>query len=186
MDKDNTLIYKLNKSDADVNQIMIDNKNLIYFVLTRLGCLNNQEYESAAYEGLWNAIQTFDVFGKLAFSTYAYTCMRNRINDMRRKDKIKSEHEACVDFTLIEFDMPICDCCLDIESVEAVDKIRAYTEEYINNMRDGNPKNVIKVWYASNFTMSEKNIAEICKTHPTNVSRVKATFRAYLQGKLRH
>ncbi|MBQ8627875.1 MAG: hypothetical protein IJ421_00175 [Prevotella sp.] len=180
------LIYKLDKTPADINTLIAENKNLVYFVLSRLGCLGVADYESAAFEALWNAVQTFDVFGERAFSTYACTCIRNRVNDMRRREKIRKENEQTVDFTTLQFEIPVYDCAIEVESLETISRIQQYTKEYLDNQKPGsNPYNIIKTWSAYNFSIAAKDIAIICNTAPANVSRVQATFRAYLRSKLR-
>ena len=188
MDDTNELLYKLKKTDDDINQLLQAHKNLVHYVLARLGCLNNHDYESAAFQGLWNAVQTFDIFGSTAFSTYAYSCIRNAINDVRRKDMRRNNTEQIVDFTVTTTDyvFPVYDCAVNVEDEEAAERILTLTQEYISGMRqDTIACRIIKAWYAYRFDISETNLAKLCNTSSTNVSRAQAMFRAWLSGKLK-
>lgn len=182
------LLYKLQKTTEDVNELIKAHKNLVYYTLTRLGCLHNAECESAAYQGLWDAIETFDVFSTVSFSTYAYSCIRNAINDCRRKSKRVNEHEESVDFTIttMTYNAPQVDCTTLVESSEAVQRIMQYAQEYIEAMQQNTIScRVMKAWYAYRFEISETDLAKLCKTSPTNVGRAQAMFRAYLTRKLK-
>ena len=81
------LIYKLNKTAADVDELLLQHKNLVYYRLAQMNQLANQDAESAAWEALWDSIMTFDVFGSTAFSTYACRCITNAINTVLRKQQ---------------------------------------------------------------------------------------------------
>ena len=81
------LIYKLNKTAADVDELLLQHKNLVYYRLAQMNQLTNQDAESAAWEALWDSIMTFDVFGSVAFSTYACRCITNAINTVLRKQQ---------------------------------------------------------------------------------------------------
>ena len=186
--KSKALLYKLRKTPDDVNELIRAHKNLVYYMLTRLGCIDNSACESAAFQGLWDAIETFDVFSNVNFSTYACCCIRNAINDCRRKIKHLNVHEEAVDFTLTTFsyNLPEYDCTRHAESVEAVQQIMLIAQEYIENMKqDSIACRVMKAWYAYRFEISETELAKLCKTSPTNVGRTQAMFRAHLSNKLK-
>ena len=44
------LIYKLNKTAADVDELLLQHKNLVYYRLAQMNQLTNQYAESAAWE----------------------------------------------------------------------------------------------------------------------------------------
>ena len=86
------LIYKADKTAADIDTLLAQHKNLLYHMLTVMGRLNNPDAESAAWEGLWKAIVTFNVNSGNKFSTYACAVIRNAVNDAMRKSKIGRAH----------------------------------------------------------------------------------------------
>lgn len=178
------LLYKPNKTREDVDLLILEHKNLIYYMLGRCGVYNNPDCESAAFEGLWTAIETFDIFGESAFSTYACTCIKNAINGVRRKEKTRNEHEVLLDFTdpLV---LPMATSAVNVEDITAVERIYEITREYLARLpKTGNAIKVIQTWYAYQFSITTKDIAALCKTSSANVSRIQDTFRAYLRRKL--
>ena len=54
------------KTKEDIEQLLYENKNLVYYMLTKTGQLLNQDAESAAWEGLWDAVNLFDIYAKTA------------------------------------------------------------------------------------------------------------------------
>ena len=178
------LLYKPNKTREDVDALLLEHKNLIYFMLGRCGAYGDQDCESAAFEGLWNAIETFNIFDNTAFSTYACTCIRNAINNVRRKQKACHEHEILFDFTDPSA-LPSIVSSVDVEDMSTVERIHAATKEYIDKQpKQSNSAKVIQTWYSYQFSIATKDIAKLCNTSSANVSRIQDTFRAYLRRKL--
>lgn len=174
------LIYKRDKTRKDVDELLAQHKNLIYYRLTQMGQLHNQDAESAAWEALWDAIETFDVFGSTAFSTYACTCITNAINDVLRRQLAEKKH-----FTLVELD--------DAQEIPVVDEytdpdvIRVINETFDWHMKNSTPivKNVLQLWRASGFTANATVLAKACGTSSSYVQRIQVSFRARLGGKLK-
>lgn len=177
------LIYKPIKTKADVNELLRQHKNLIYWMLTRMGKLADDDCEEAAWLALWDAIERFDVYGNVAFSTFACRCIQNRVNDVLRRRQLQYKYET--DFTeaevLASSEVPIP---TQLESVETLMQVQKLLEQYIS-MKQGVTKNVLLVWQASKFQASAQTIAKICATSSSTVGKVLVSFRAYLATQLR-
>ena len=85
------LIYKLDKTSEDIDALLQEHKNLVYYILTKTGQLRNQDAESAAWEAM-GCVNLFDVYAKTAFSTFACTLIKNAVNNVLRKQILDRSH----------------------------------------------------------------------------------------------
>lgn len=176
------LLYKMNKSKADIETLLDENKNLVYHILTLSNQLQNQEAESAAWDALWDAICTFDVFCETAFSTWACTLIKNRIGDVLRaqkrekQKKLKIEHELQTAVSDTNY--------VDKESKEFLKKFKGHFDKYIS-FKTGVTRDVLIMWYSTGFECSVTNLAAACNCSASFVSRIQVDFRAYIYSKLR-
>ena len=171
------LIYKLNKTEKDIDALLLQHKNLVYFMLSSSGQLYNPDCESA----LWDAICTFDVFSKTQFSTYACTLIRNAVNNELRKQAIYQKRECA----MFEYSAQSNLCAtVDTEDAEVINRIEEAFSEYLNGT-SGIVRNVLLVWNASGYEATCRDIASMCATSPSYVSRIQGGFRAYLQRKIK-
>lgn len=172
------LLRKLDKTPEDINHLLAQHKRLAYHVLTTMGLLDNQDAESAAWEGLWDAINTFDVFSKNEFSTYAYKVIRNAIlNELRKDTATKNIQCISVDFM-----------AYPNQTAAAADTDVQYIYDIFNDYittRSGVTKNVLLIWYSTGFDNNATNIANVCACSTSYVCRVQSAFRAYLATRLR-
>lgn len=169
------LLYKPDKTPEDINELIGAHKNLIYYVLSSSGQLNNQDCESAAWGALWDAVCTFDIYGHNAFSTYACTLIRNAVNGVLRKEATRRKYEAL-------YDELQSTCTTDLyEEPNRVDALFASFIATCNGLR----KNVMLVWQASEYTAKGTTIADICGCTPSYVSRVQQDFRAFVSARLK-
>ena len=175
------LIYKLNKTPDDVNTLLAQHKNLVYYMLTNMHQLHNQDAESAAWEALWDAVETFDVFAKSTFSTYACTLIRNTINNILRKQQLEKTHQSAV-IELCEQNSLVY--TMEQDDAELVAFVDRQFKNYIEH-KQGTAKNILLVWYSLRFSVNVSNIATMCGCSPSYVTRVQNGFRAYISGKLR-
>lgn len=180
------LLYKLDKTTEDVNELLKQNKNLVYDMLSKYGQLHNSEAESAAWEGLWDAINTFDVFATTAFSTYACTLIKHRIGDVLRKQNAHCRH-----YTQYFADMDdarntvITDISYTtLEDRQFINKFQELFELYISR-KSGVTKSILAVWYSTGFNSSVTNLSAACGCSASFVCRVQCDFRAYLSSKLK-
>ena len=177
------LLYKQDKTDSDIEQLLFKHKNLIYYMLTKMGQLTNQDAESAAWEALWDAINLFDIYSNVAFSTFACTVIRNKINDVLRKQLLINAKETVVLSVLKEDDNNLA-VMLPIDNIEEVQHIYALFDEYVYT-KTGMIRNILLVWHSTSFECSAKHIADICKCSVSYVCRIQQLFRAYLSSRLR-
>lgn len=175
------LLYKLNKTPEDIETLLQEHKKLVYYMLTTSGQLYNQDAESVAWEALWDALNLFDVFSTTAFSTFACTLIKNAINDVLRKQIVESRHVCS--FTYMAESTEIVYIC-EPEDNTVAKAIEEQFRIYVDS-KTGIVRNVLLAWYSSGFVGSVTNIAAMCKTSPSYVSRVQSAFRAYLSGKLK-
>lgn len=173
------LLYKLDKSKEDIDELLIEHKGLVYFILSKLRQLDNPDAESAAWEALWDAINTFSVYSDTSFSTYACTVIRNAVFDVLRKQKTAANDEE----ELIERCKQVCFSVqdTDTELFTIVDKC---FKDYIETKK-GVSRDILLFWYGSLFSSSVSNIAVACNCAASYVCRVQDSFRAYLSGKLK-
>lgn len=186
MERDvNDRIHKLVKSKKDVEYLLRVHKNLVYWCLGKYKLLNSADHEceSAAWEALWDAINTFDVFSKGQFSSYAVRCILNRIGDVLRKRKHIGNK-----VTFMPVDLEVEDTASTVDAAcEARDllkRVQAIFDEYIN-LKTGTSRNILLVWQAANFDIDAKMIASICGTTSATVGKTLTAFRAYLHTRLR-
>ena len=175
------LIYKLDKTSQDIDNLLSEHKNLVYHMLTCMQQLDNPDAESAAWEGLWNAINTYDVFSAVQFSTYACKVIRNAINDELRKCYIKRN---LLDNSIELCSYPEPSVVVDFDADEAVRTIYKLFDEYVVQ-KVGINKNILLAWYSSNFESNPTNLATICHCSTSYVCRVQGAFRAYIITKLK-
>lgn len=172
----NDALYKLEKSDSDIDELLRIHKNLVYHMLSVTGQLQNQDAESAAWEALWDSLNTFDVFSKNAFSSYACRCMYNAIQQVIREQG-KVPIEIMLEDEFVQYDETIAE-------EASVNRVETYFKQYVSTKR-GTIRDVLLTWYSSSFEMSQKALSARCRCSISYVSRVQQGFRAYLSGKLK-
>lgn len=178
------LIYKLEKSRDDIERLLEEHRNLVYYCLSQCALLDNADCESAAWEALWDAICTFSVYEQTLFSTYACTCIMRAINGASRKqDAYNKRHiELPKDAPEPVTSMAFIDESID--SLKVLDIIQDVFEEHLASTR-GVSKDVLLFWRSKNFDESKTEIAKACGTSVSYVSRVMTAFKARLSGRLK-
>lgn len=176
------LLYKLNKTPQDVDALLAIHKKLAYHMLHYTGQMGNQDAESAAWQGLWDAINTFDIFSTTQFSTYACKVIKHAIWDTIRKEQAKKVFKyTSVDFTAWPCDIDTVNYDENGDIKRIYDLFAAYVKT-----KQGKVKDVLLAWYAADFESSATNIAAIANTSPSYVSRVQNAFRAYIDTQLKY
>ena len=177
------LIHKPIKTKADISYLLGVHKNLIYWCLGKMNKLYDQDAESAAWEALWDAIATYDVYSSVAFSTYAVRVIKNRIGDVIRK-QIKLSMKEFATHDEVEAVDTGCRIHDGFEAKEQLDKVVKAVDEYIE-MKTGIARNVLIVWRAANFDITSTMIAKICRTSTSRVSETLTSARAFIATRLR-
>ena len=176
------LLYKPDKSRQDIELLLAEHKNLIYYRLSQMGQLHNQDAESAAWEALWDAIGTFSVYEKTAFSTYACTCITNAINGVLRHQKLEAEH-----YGYCELDERI-PAATEADSGEDYRQLRTLVQEVFDEhlaASRGLSRDILLFWRSVDFDENRTTIAKACGTSVSYVSRVIQGFKARLSGRLK-
>lgn len=172
------LVYKRDKTKEDVNEIILKNKNLVYYMLGIMRCVGDDDCESAAFEGLWDAVETFDVYSTGTFASYACTLIRNRVNNVFRQRNTISRSKYIAVELKDDLDLFYTD---EIPTVETFAQIDKYIEKYFIKHKGGKvAKAVIMLWRNSNFELRPTEIAVTLDISTSYVCRVQCAFRAYL------
>ena len=90
MQEDITLIKRFREGDKRAVEILMEDYKGAVNKIARAFYLKGADRDDIVQEGmiaLYNAIITYNVDGKVSFSTYANECVKNRILDCLRKDK---------------------------------------------------------------------------------------------------
>ena len=177
------LLYKPDKTRRDIEELLAEHKNLIYYRLTQMGQLHNQDAESAAWEALWDAIGTYSVYEKTAFSTYACACITNAINGVLRKQLHEFEQFG---YCELNENIPAVTKSMDEDSsYEQLKKIvQEVFDEHLAASR-GLARDILLFWRSVDFEENKTTIAKACNTSVSYVSRVIQGFKARLSGRLK-
>lgn len=90
MNDDIQLIERIRKGDVNAVEELMEKYKALVNKLSRVFFVKGEDIEDIAQEGmiaLYNAVLTYDAASNIAFSTYATSCIRNRIMDCSRHSK---------------------------------------------------------------------------------------------------
>ncbi|MDE5990511.1 MAG: sigma-70 family RNA polymerase sigma factor, partial [Clostridia bacterium] len=95
MQDDITLIKKFREGDRRAVEILMENYKGAVNKIARAFYIKGADRDDVVQEGmiaLYNAIVTYDLDAKVAFSTYANECVKNRILDcLRSGNRLKNK-----------------------------------------------------------------------------------------------
>lgn len=170
----------------DVEKMIEDNKGLVYKQLHRFNLAYDNDAISYAFETLHRAAVTYDKEKKVAFSTYASSCIYNSIiwylREKARDEKLK----------VVSFEEPVDDCVgVTIADTLSTDETAetAYLSKELNEMiwlafdrvYDALPnevsKSIIRIWRDSDFTIRQRELADRAGTSQAHVSRTLSAFK---------
>lgn len=176
-------LYKPEKTRRDIEELLEEHKNLIYYRLSQMGQLHNPDAESAAWEALWDAIGTFSIYESTAFSTYACTCITNAINGVLRKQLREQEQ-----YGFCELDENIQAATRSLSEHIESQQLRAIVQEVFDEhlaASRGLSRDILLFWRSVDFDENKTTIAKACGTSVSYVSRVLQGFKARLSGRLK-
>ena len=161
------------------DDLVLDNINLIYFVITQLGLMDQKElYYDSGIIALVRAAKEFDESKGYAFSTFAITAIRNEIyKDIR----VNNTDKRRANFNAVSLNTPI-----NIEDdSELMDLIpsRVNVEEEV--MRKIDMENVRK--YISRLTAKEQQILYMYiekELTQKEIAQVLGTTQSYISRRL--
>ncbi len=178
---------------ADINDTIAENLGLVYGQLKRFELLGDQDAESAAYEALYNAIVSYNDASSTKFSTYAICVIANAIRMVLRARRNKKQintvsyHEPIGDENeetfadVLSYGDTIDDVLLRNEMRE--DIYNAIMRVY-NNLTTENAKRIFIMWYRSDFTATQRDIAEALNVSQPTVCRNLSIFKYKLKQEL--
>lgn len=178
-----------------IDDIIEANLGLVFAQINRLKLRGDAEAESIGYEALYRAITTYDKSQGYALSTYATCCIYNALgsyirtlNKKRQLDIVSYNNiaysEDGVDHEFVELITDGEDCLDKILSKEAQSKITEAYKAMYNKLTNERHKVIIHTWYASECTMSNKEIASIAGCSQPYVNQVINMFKNTLQKEL--
>lgn len=163
-----------------MNNLVIKNMALVYFVIKKMNLCNSNEYEDyfqIGTIGLIYAVRTYKKNYKVSFSTYAFVCIKNEIlrylkknsqnnNNISFDDKIYDEIR--VEDTLTTDEEPI------IEKIEAKE-LTTETGEIIETRLNKLERKIIKMSFGINcHEYKQKEISQILDIPQYKISRIKS------------
>lgn len=169
---------------------LFENNQLMAYKIANTYKINHfKEYEDIKQQallGLWNACLTYD--GRNAFSTYAYPCIRNTINQYLRQVVRHSVHDRSIHEPIgegIYIEDTIASETDEIEEMldcmvrcQVKEKLTEVIDEVVQNDRD---KKVLHL-YLKGYTQTK--IANMMKLSQCQISRVQKKIRNRLSTKL--
>lgn len=177
-----------------MDQLIADNMKLVYKQLHKLNLYGDDDALSHGMEGLFKAAATFDASKGFAFSTYAMTCIYNAI--MMYVRGLNKKHCLCV----ISYNEPVMDEDNDAELLEILPGHTSMEDEYIQNWRFkrivdtvetlidiepiGTSKTILQLWWKSECTLKQRELADKAGTSQAYVSRTLSAFRYKLKKEL--
>ncbi|MNU34839.1 RNA polymerase sigma-35 factor precursor [compost metagenome] len=188
-DKERVLFLLTQEKTADVlNELVQLNYGLLYKQLKKFYLINDPDAISLGYEALYKAILTFTP-GKSAFSTYATVCIYNQLGCHVRSLNTKIatntgsyEEVAFEDLRLIDtLEAPgsVDENILSEAGIEYFHKVFEYCLKEL--VRSELHKQIISLWYESNFTMTHARIAEELGCAQSYVSQTIKWFKASMK-----
>ena len=92
---------------TDRDKLILDNINLIYYVLKQYGLYKNKdEYYDICMIGLIKAADTFNESKGYTFSTYGISCIRSELFGYLRKEK---NNKRIANYKTISLDTTVCE-----------------------------------------------------------------------------
>ncbi len=178
-----------------MDQLIADNMGLVYQQLHRLNRINDEDAYSYAMEGLFKAASTFDPNRGIQFSTYATTCIYNALMMYMRTVR-KNSH-----LVVVSYNAPIDESDDDSDELSEFiaasespedtyvrqEKVRIIVdtvERSIASTASSVQRQILQLWWQSDCTMSQIELAEKVNTSQTTVSRTLAVFRHKLRQEL--
>lgn len=99
MQDDKELILRIRKGDVQAVELLMEKYKGLVNKLSRVFFIKGGDIEDIAQEGmiaLYNAVLTYNIDGNTAFTTYATSCIKNRILDCVKSSNTQ-KHKALSD-----------------------------------------------------------------------------------------
>lgn len=182
----------LDKTPLVVEELIKLNDGLIGKQLKKFGLVGDPEAISLGYEALYSAIMTFNTSKSNAFSTYATVCIYNKLgsyvrslNTSIRKNTI-SYDELVDDKGTTHLDRFESTLTADGKLLESdgIQIINECVDACINEVTNETQKSILELWRESEYTATNREIAEKLNCSQSYVSQTLNRFRSSLKCKL--
>lgn len=177
----------------DINEQIRSNLGLVYKQLHRFNLVDDPDAESFAYEALYKAIITYNSASGNAFSTYAVCVIANSLR-LHIRNKTKKRQIVTISLnTPIGTDEDSIYLMDTIETKDSVEDILITKElskkaneciAHILSEANETTRSIITEWYASDFRLPQKEIANKLGVSQAYVSRAISNFKYKLKVEL--
>lgn len=191
-------IYSLlnNKTKENINTIVSLNKGIVGYQLKKFSLTFDEEAISYGFEALYRAIIDYNPAINKCFSTVATVYVRNSLLQLLRERKVYNERYKSVSLQAVAFKIGSYEVTYEdrLGSNESIEKnvvgvlsskyLQDKVEEVLDNMAPGH-KNIITLWHNSNYTLSNRQLAEKLNVKQPYINRVINIFRKRFTEKLK-
>ncbi len=182
----------LEKTPLVVEELIKLNEGLVGKQLVKFGLIGDPEAISLGYEALYTAIMTFNTSKSNAFSTYATVCIYNKLGSYIRSlhtiiRKNTISYDALVDDKgTTHLDRFVSTMTADGKTLEddSIQNIMECVDACINAVANETQKSILELWRESEFTATNREIAEKLNCSQSYVSQTLNRFRSNLKCKL--
>lgn len=187
------LLIKAKNNDIESRNKLIEHniKLVIYIVNKRFSYTNysKKELVSIGINGIFKAIQNFNINKRINFSTYLAKTITNEILVYMRDDKINFKNvESIYEPLIIDEDILLIDVLssnIDLENDYIDSEIYRYIDELVVNLPD-KKRNVIELYYGfnGNDKMTQEKLGNKLNISKQNVNKILIESIEILKRKL--
>ena len=175
----------------DVNELILNNKGLVYKQLHRFYLINDPEAESQAFWALHNAIVTYREADGVLLSTYATCCIYNALGCYVRKMHNKRQLDTVSYNAQLYESIEMLDTLPDptttedtVLRTELVMITRKTISSIYANTASDLQKSVLRLYIDSDYNMTATSIAKSVGVSQSYVSQILSEFRNKLKKKM--
>ncbi len=183
-------LLKQPKTKEIVEELIELNEGLVGAQLTAFNLHGDPDAISYGFEGLFNAVNTYDHSKKIVFSTYATVCIRNNIQNLLRKRK-SEQRTPTVSFNE---SVPGTEGITYEDLLYVLDKTDLYdnsnlivdiVRKTLSSYKNTKTHDILRIWIESGFKATEAYIATTTGVSQPYVNKVINQFRDKLRIKLK-
>lgn len=179
----------------------MENYSLVGYVVNTFFPKNlyKDDLKQEGYIGLLKAIDTYDESKNIKFSTYAVKCIKNKIIDFLRVDKIvkipveqleKGYSDVMIPIQYTEgregkadLENYIADedtknmadkMAVRIDDVQKVEKMKQVILDYVSNIENTSQKDIMKSYIVNRLSVGKRRTPELSKVYDKSSKRVDA------------
>lgn len=182
----------------DRDKIFEENYNLVAYVVNTYFPKNfyKDDLKQEGYLGLLKAIETYDESKNVKFSTYATKCIKNKIIDYLRKDKLVKipieliqegiYNEKTIPLNTTEYgdlesvimdektDNMVEKIAIRIDDLNQIEKIKKVVLDYIDSIENEEHKEMVKCYIVNALSSGKRNTMQIAQVYNKSMQRTDA------------